>query len=83
MNRYLQITFVPHVENGWNFFMWLTNKVGEPQFFPDLDDPLADFPDWLTDESYKLLRTSVSFVSDDQTESFWRTCHNGKPLPHD
>lgn len=38
MVRYLQITFLPHMENGGNFFIWLTDEAGSALPFPDSSD---------------------------------------------
>lgn len=60
MNRYLQMTFVPHIENGWNFYLWLTDKNGEPLPFASG----APAPSWLSERSpYRFFPSQANFVT--------------------
>lgn len=64
MNRYLQMTFVPHIENGWNFYLWLTDKKGEPQPFPDADAADASESAWLGGRSpYRFFASPSNFIA--------------------
>ncbi|MDN3954332.1 DEAD/DEAH box helicase [Sporolactobacillus laevolacticus] len=51
MDRYLQMTFIPHIENTWNFFIWLTDDHGQAVPFPDALTDKEAVPDWLTETS--------------------------------
>lgn len=58
MNGYLQMTFVPHIENGWNFYLWLTDKNGEPLPFA------SHAPSWLGDRSpYRFFPSQAGFIT--------------------
>lgn len=65
MNRFLQITFVPHIENGWNFFVWLTDHEGGALPFPGSDADPEPVPRWLGEQTpYHFFITSASFAVD-------------------
>ncbi|TGA97223.1 DEAD/DEAH box helicase [Sporolactobacillus shoreae] len=65
MNRYLQITFVPHIEKGWNFYIWLTDEEGNNLPFPGDVSGKGPIPEWLGDLSpYRYFRSSAQFAGD-------------------
>ncbi|RYL95913.1 DEAD/DEAH box helicase [Sporolactobacillus sp. THM7-4] len=66
MTRYFQMTFVPHIENGSNFYIWLTNEQGKPVAFPDRNSG-ESVPGWLGEHSpFRTFPSPASFVSGGQ-----------------
>lgn len=67
MNRYLQITFVPHIEKGWNFYMWLTDEKGNNLPFPGTATGREQVPFWLSDQSpYRFYMSPALFSGDER-----------------
>lgn len=63
MMHYLQITFLPHMEQGWNFFIWLTDEDGSPLPFPDADSEKR--PEWMNGDAGKhFFPVSAAFTGD-------------------
>jgi Superfamily II DNA/RNA helicases, SNF2 family len=63
MVRYLQITFLPHMEKGWNFFIWLTDENGMPLPFPEPDEEKV--PGWLSSNSpYRFFARRAEFAGE-------------------
>ncbi|RYM06216.1 DEAD/DEAH box helicase [Sporolactobacillus sp. THM7-7] len=68
MTPYLQLTFVPQMENGWNFFIWLTDEKGEALPFSERGTSDHSLPDWLSDRSpYRFFMTHADFIHDRKT----------------
>ncbi len=60
MDRYLQITFIPHMENDWNFFIWLTDENGDALALSD-----AKNVPWLAkSSSYRTSLSSALFAGE-------------------
>lgn len=62
MSRYLQMTFVPRMEKGWNFFIWLTDEEGRHLSLLDTDSD-TEIPFWLGSHSpYRIFASSAEFI---------------------
>ncbi|MCO7176076.1 SNF2-related protein [Sporolactobacillus kofuensis] len=63
MDRFLQMTFIPQIENTWNFFVWLTDDRGKALSFSSLLSEKESVPDWLTATSaYPYFPYQTKFV---------------------
>lgn len=69
MERCLQMTFVPQIEKGWNFFLWITDEAGRSLPFPESEQTNADLPICISAGSpYQLVPVTAAFITDDGTE---------------
>lgn len=65
MERCLQMTFVPQIEKGWNFFVWVTDENGQSLPLPKIENEAASLPSWLGPQSpYRMMPTSAAFITD-------------------
>ncbi|MCQ2009347.1 DEAD/DEAH box helicase [Sporolactobacillus sp. STSJ-5] len=63
MDRFLQMTFIPHIENSWNFFIWFTDMNGEVLPFPNRSADNAEIPEWLSEaSSYPFFPYKAKFI---------------------
>ncbi|MFT8319027.1 MAG: DEAD/DEAH box helicase [Sporolactobacillus sp.] len=69
MERYLQMTFVPHIEKGWNFFIWVTGPEGQSVPFPGTKGSDIPAPNGFDGASYQMMPTTAEFVNDRGTTS--------------
>lgn len=62
MDRFLQMTFIPHIKNTWNFFIWFTDNNGEALPFPKLTDK-EKVPSWIDETStYPFFPYKANFI---------------------
>ncbi|MCO7127284.1 DEAD/DEAH box helicase [Sporolactobacillus shoreicorticis] len=65
MDRFLQMTFIPHIENSWNFFLWFTDINGEVLPFPSRSADKKQVPGWLSETSaYPFFPYRAKFIDD-------------------
>ncbi|MCL1631142.1 DEAD/DEAH box helicase [Sporolactobacillus sp. CPB3-1] len=65
MDRLLQMTFLPHIEHTWNFFIWFTGRDGRALPFPNRLQHPDSFPAWLEENSsFPFLPYKAKFVDE-------------------
>lgn len=63
MDRFFQMTFLPHIENTWNFFFWVTDRDGTALPFPES----STLPSWLSETSdYPTYPYTATFIDGKQ-----------------
>ncbi|MET1248244.1 DEAD/DEAH box helicase [Sporolactobacillus sp. STCC-11] len=63
MDRFLQMTFIPHIENTWNFFIWFTDNNGEALPFPNKSAGKETVPSWIDETSgYPFFPYKANFI---------------------